>query len=95
MRTRRIAPALRAASDSCIPSRPKNRPSRSRSARAQSATNRRPTYFRPAIVSPWGMTLFASSPIAARRESVKGSIGFHLSRVGDEVKIDAIALRTG
>lgn len=25
----------------------------------------------------------------------KGSIGFHLSRVGDEVKIDAIALRTG
>ena len=25
----------------------------------------------------------------------KGSIGFHLSRVGDELKIDAIALRTG
>ena len=25
----------------------------------------------------------------------KGSIGFHLSRVGEELKIDAIALRTG
>ena len=52
----------------------KDRPRRF-SARATSATKRRPMYFSPAIVSPWGMTLLAVSPIRHSRESSRSRPG--------------------
>src|SRR3954454_12317835 len=54
------------------------------SARAQSATKRRASYFRPAIVSAFGTTVFEISPIAQRRESGLSSGGtpqFVFSRI--------------
>ena len=52
----------------------KGRPRRF-SARATSATKRRPMYFSPAIVSPWGITLLAVRPIRHSRESSRSRPG--------------------
>ena len=42
---------------------------------APAPTKRRPMYFSPAIVSPWGITLLAVRPIMHRRESGWSSPG--------------------
>src|SRR5919112_5732243 len=59
----------------CIEKRDGNGRSFRPSARKQSPTKRRASYFSPAIVSAFGTTVFELRPIAARRESGRSSGG--------------------
>ena len=80
----------------CIANRPRSERWRRRSARTTSPTNRRATYFVPAMVSPFGTTVFASRPFRQSRESGRSSGGTPqfvfsadvLARHGDRVHLD-------